>query len=180
MLKFIHPVDSAKGYSLYSRLVSSMLVWTPFPRGTCTPSKVTEALGSGAVLPRPAGRKKKKNEWKFEGELHYGILTEGIWVTNYSTTMPSCHSTYKLNIMHPVVEKKSSSPLTLCLPLGNFVMWDAFFNSCLHNKSYYIHNMFDDGWLDILWKPLVFTHMFPRATSASSRRPTGSDWDVWQ
>lgn len=143
MKNFIHPVDSAKGYSLYSRLVSSMLVWTPFPRGTCTPSKVTEALGSGAVLPRPAG-KKKVNEWKFEGEHKpefYGMLTGGIWVTNYSTTMLSCHSTYK-PVMHPVVGKKSSSPLTLCLPLGNFVMWDAFFNSCLHNKSYYIHNLF--------------------------------------
>lgn len=54
MIKFIQ----VKGYSLYSRLVSSMLVWTPFPRGTCTPSKVTAALGSGAVLPKPAGKKK--------------------------------------------------------------------------------------------------------------------------
>lgn len=42
-----------KGYSLYNRLVSSMFVLTPFPRGTCTPSRVTVALGSGAVLPKP-------------------------------------------------------------------------------------------------------------------------------
>lgn len=62
MIKFIHLVVSVKGYSLYSRLVSSMLVWTPFPRGTCTPSKVTAALGSGAVLPKPAGKKKFMNE----------------------------------------------------------------------------------------------------------------------
>lgn len=47
-----------KGYSLYSRLVSSMLVWTPFPRGTCTPSKEAAALGSGAVLPKPEKKKK--------------------------------------------------------------------------------------------------------------------------
>lgn len=67
---------SVKGYSLYSRLVSSMLVWVPFPRGTCTPSKVAAALGSGAVLPRPA-QKKKVNEWKSEAEhkLNFYILS---------------------------------------------------------------------------------------------------------
>lgn len=42
-----------RGYSLYRRLVSSMFVLTPFPRGTCTPSRVTVAFGSGAVLPKP-------------------------------------------------------------------------------------------------------------------------------
>lgn len=58
IIKFIKQVVSVKGYSLYSRLVSSMFVWAPFPRGTCTPSKVTAALGSGAVLPKPARKKK--------------------------------------------------------------------------------------------------------------------------
>lgn len=50
-----------RGYSLYSRLVSSILVWTPFPRGTCTPFKVTVAFGSGAVLPKPGIKKPKVN-----------------------------------------------------------------------------------------------------------------------
>lgn len=49
-----------RGYSLYSRLVSSILVWTPFPRGTCTPFKVTVAFGSGAVLPKPVIKKNPK------------------------------------------------------------------------------------------------------------------------
>lgn len=49
-----------RGYSLYRRLVSSMFVLTPFPRGTCTPSRVTEAFGSGAVLPKPRKKKMKK------------------------------------------------------------------------------------------------------------------------
>lgn len=59
IIKFIKQAGRVKGYSLYSRLVSSMLVWAPFPRGTCTPSKVTAALGSGAVLPKPARKNKK-------------------------------------------------------------------------------------------------------------------------
>lgn len=54
IIRFIHLAVGVKGYSLYSRLVSSMLVWIPFPRGTCTPFKVTAALGSGADLPKPA------------------------------------------------------------------------------------------------------------------------------
>lgn len=61
----IHLVVGVKGYSLYSRLVSSIFVWTPFPRGTCTPSKVTAAPGSGAVRPKPAGKTK---ELTFEEE----------------------------------------------------------------------------------------------------------------
>lgn len=49
-----------KGYSLYSRLVSSMFVWTPFPRGTCTPFKLAVAFGSGAVRPKPGKNRRKK------------------------------------------------------------------------------------------------------------------------
>lgn len=149
MIKFIHLVVSVKGYSLYSRLVSSMLVWTPFPRGTCTPSKVTAALGSGAVLPKPEGIKSLGMK-VWSRTRFYILLTQGIWVTKYSTIMPSYHLSYKIiiiNIMRfnlstqyktkmpPVLWhscEKCFSPLTLCLPLGNFVMWEAFFNSCLH------------------------------------------------
>lgn len=72
-IKFIRR-EMNKGYSLYSRLVSSMLVLTPLPRGTCTPFKVTEAFGSGAVLPKPVGigihqewklKKEDKINWKY-------------------------------------------------------------------------------------------------------------------
>lgn len=46
-----------KGYSLYSRDVSSTPDETPVPRGTSTPSRVILAEGSGVVLPKPAKQK---------------------------------------------------------------------------------------------------------------------------
>lgn len=78
IIKAIIQVVSIKGYSLYSRLVSSMLVWTPFPRGTSTPSNVTAAPGSGAVLPKP--------EWgKKQGVLQNDNLPLYYRLTNTST-----------------------------------------------------------------------------------------------
>lgn len=75
IIKAIIQVVSIKGYSLYSRLVSSMLVWTPFPRGTSTPSNVTAAPGSGAVLPKPVSGGKNKAYYKMT-TYHYTIALQ--------------------------------------------------------------------------------------------------------